>query len=154
MTTLEITVKRLDPDDLMDQLGFDEDAKLWAGALFETLEESDAINKYASYYNAYQPDYSGDGSYSGNVQYGTNMTMRSTFPTLLTPKAKTTMISPPMPFRHGKTTGAMYGVPTEMFLQSPCLSTKRSNTLMVLATMLISLRRTGWAGARQTVWAL
>ena len=55
----------------MDQLGFDEDAKLWAGALFETLEESDAINKYASYYNAYQPDYSGDGSYSGNVQYGT-----------------------------------------------------------------------------------
>ena len=71
VTTLEITVKRLDPDDLMDQLGFDEDAKLWAGALFETLEESDAINKYASYYNAYQPDYSGDGSYSGNVQYGT-----------------------------------------------------------------------------------
>ena len=71
VTTLEITVKRLDPDDLMDQLGFDEDAKLWAGALFETLEESDAINKYASYYDAYQPDYSGDGSYSGNVQYGT-----------------------------------------------------------------------------------
>lgn len=71
VTTLEITVKRLDPDDLMDQLGFDEDAKLWAGALFETLEASDAINKYASYYNAYQPDYSGDGSYSGNVQYGT-----------------------------------------------------------------------------------
>lgn len=70
VSTLKITVKRLDPEELMDQLGFDEDAKLWAGALFETLEESDAINEYSSYYDAYQPNYSGDGSYTGDVQYG------------------------------------------------------------------------------------
>lgn len=71
VTTLEITVKRLDPEDLMEQLGFDEDTKLWAGALFETLEESDAVNEYASFYDAYKPDYSGDGSYTGDVQHGT-----------------------------------------------------------------------------------
>lgn len=71
VSTLKITVKRLNPEELMEQLGFDEDAKLWAGALFETLDESDAINKYAAYYDAYQPDYSGDGSYTGDVQYGT-----------------------------------------------------------------------------------
>lgn len=71
VTTLKVEVKRLDPEKLMEQLGFDEDARLWAGALFETLEESDAINEYASYYEAYQPDYSGDGSYTGDVQYGT-----------------------------------------------------------------------------------
>lgn len=70
VTTLKVTVKRLDPEELMDQLGFDEDAKLWAGALFETLEESDAINEYSSYYDAYQPNYGGDGSYTGDVQYG------------------------------------------------------------------------------------
>ena len=45
VTTLKVTVKRLDPEDLMEQLGFDDDAKLWAGALFETLEESDAIDE-------------------------------------------------------------------------------------------------------------
>ena len=71
VTTLKVEVKRLDPEELMEQLGFDEDAKLWAGALFETLEESDAINKYAAYYDAYQPDYGGDSSYNGDIQYGT-----------------------------------------------------------------------------------
>ena len=70
VTTLKVTVKRLDPEDLMEQLGFDDDAKLWAGALFETLEESDAIDEYSSYYDSYQPSYGGDGSYSGDVQYG------------------------------------------------------------------------------------
>lgn len=71
VTTLKVEVKRLDPEEMMDQLGFDEDAKLWARALFETLEESDAINEYATYYNAYQPDYGGDRSYTGDIQYGT-----------------------------------------------------------------------------------
>lgn len=70
VTTLKVEVRRLDPNELMEQLGFDEDAKLWAGALFETLEESDAINEYSAYYDAYQPDYSGDSSYTGGIQYG------------------------------------------------------------------------------------
>lgn len=70
VTTLRIEVKHLDPEKLMDELGFDSEARQWAGALYETLEESDAINKYKSYYEAYQPGYGGDGPYSGDVEYG------------------------------------------------------------------------------------
>lgn len=70
VTTLRIEVKHLDPEKLMDELGFDSEARQWAGALYETLEESDAINKYKSYYETYQPGYGGDGSYSGDVEYG------------------------------------------------------------------------------------
>ncbi len=72
VTTLRVEVKHLDPEDLMDGLGFDEDARQWAGALYETLEQSDAINKYRTYFETRRPDYSGDGSYSGDVQYGTD----------------------------------------------------------------------------------
>ena len=72
VTTLRVEVKHLDPEDLMDGLGFDKDARQWAGALYETLEQSDAINKYRIYFETHHPDYSGDGSYSGDVQYGTD----------------------------------------------------------------------------------
>lgn len=72
VTTLRVEVKHLDPEDLMDGLGFDKDARQWAGALYETLEQSDAINKYRTYFETHRPDYSGDGSYSGDVQYGTD----------------------------------------------------------------------------------
>ena len=72
MTVLKVAVTRLDPEELMDELGFDEEARRWAGALFETMEGSGAISKYRTCYEAYQPDYSGDGSYSGDVQYGTD----------------------------------------------------------------------------------
>ena len=72
VTTLTVKVKHLDPDELMDELGFDKDAKQWAGALYETLEQSDAINKYRTYYETYRPDHSGDGSFSGDVEYGTD----------------------------------------------------------------------------------
>ena len=71
---LEMTAITAPDSDLcryaMDELGFDDEARQWAGALYETLEESDAINKYKSYYEAYQPGYGGDGSYSGDVEYG------------------------------------------------------------------------------------
>ena len=70
ITTLQVEVKHLDPEKLMEDLGFDEEARHWAGTLYETLEESDAINKYRSYYEPYQPGYGGDGSYSGDVEYG------------------------------------------------------------------------------------
>lgn len=70
--TLTIEAKRIDKDELMEQLGFDEDAKRWAGALYETLSESNAIEKYGSYFGAYQPDYSGDSSYGGDIQHGTD----------------------------------------------------------------------------------
>ena len=72
VTTLRVEVRHLDPEDLMDGLVFDEDARQWAGALYETLEQSDAINKYRSYYETYRPDHSGDGSFSGDVEYGTD----------------------------------------------------------------------------------
>ena len=72
VTTLTVKVKHLDPDKLMDELGFDEDARQWAGALYETIEQSDAINKYRTYYETYRPDHSGDGSFSGDVEYGTD----------------------------------------------------------------------------------
>lgn len=71
-TTLKITVERLDPEQIMEELGFDEDAETWAGALYETLFESDALNEYADYFESYKPDYSGDCSWSGNVEHGTS----------------------------------------------------------------------------------
>ena len=71
-TTLEVEIKRIDPEELMEQMGFNEDARQWAGALFETLKDSGALEKYGGYFSAYQPDYSGDGSYSGDIQHGTS----------------------------------------------------------------------------------
>ena len=64
--TLEVEIKRIDPEELMEQMGFNEDARQWAGALFETLKDSGALEKYGGYFSTYQPDYSGDGSYSGD----------------------------------------------------------------------------------------
>lgn len=72
VTTLRVEVKHLDPEDLMEGLDFDEDTRQWAGALYETLEQSGAINKYRTYFETHRPDYSGDGSYSGDIQYGTD----------------------------------------------------------------------------------
>lgn len=68
--TLTVRFEKLDPEVLMERLDFDEDAKTWAGALYEVLSESDALDKYASHYEAYRPDYSGDGSYGGDVSHG------------------------------------------------------------------------------------
>lgn len=73
--TLEVEIKRIDPEELMEQMGFNEDARQWAGALFETLKDSGALEKYGGYFSAYQPDYSGDGSYSGDIQHGTSYDM-------------------------------------------------------------------------------
>ena len=70
--TLEVEIKRIDPEELMEQMGFNEDARQWAGTLFETLKDSGALEKYGGYFSAYQPDYSGDGSYSGDIQHGTS----------------------------------------------------------------------------------
>ena len=69
---LQIHVERLDPEQIIEDLGFDEDAETWAGALYETLYESDALNEYADYFESYQPDYSGDSSWSGEVEHGTS----------------------------------------------------------------------------------
>lgn len=68
--TLKVKVEHIDPEQIMESMGFDEDAKTWAGALHETLFESDALNEYADFFEPYKPDYSGDGSWSGEVEHG------------------------------------------------------------------------------------
>lgn len=47
---LQITIHKLDPDEWMDKLGFDKEARTWAGAIFETFSESGAMEKYGDYY--------------------------------------------------------------------------------------------------------
>ena len=66
---LQITIHKLDPDEWMDKLGFDKEARTWAGAIFETFSESGAMEKYGDYYKD-ATDYSGDSGYSGIVQHG------------------------------------------------------------------------------------
>lgn len=68
-TTLEITFEHLDPDTTMERLGFDEEAQTWAGALFEVLSESDALDTYAEEFGAYRPNYNGD-DYKGRYERG------------------------------------------------------------------------------------
>ena len=67
-TILRIIFQPLDKDKLMDDLGFDEDTKTWAGALFETIYESDALNKYKDKFEAYKPNYAGDTGYIGPTE--------------------------------------------------------------------------------------
>lgn len=69
--TLKVEIQRFEPEILMEQLEFEEDDKLWANAIYETLKNSDAISKYAPYFDVYQPDYGGDSSYTDEIQYGT-----------------------------------------------------------------------------------
>lgn len=72
-TVLKIKVQKPDPDQLMNRLGFDAQAKTWAGAMFEVLRESDALNKYSSYFEDYRPSYEGDTSFEGgpsDIEHG------------------------------------------------------------------------------------
>lgn len=59
---LKVTVKHLEPDKLMEQLGFGDEGKTWAGAIYEVLSGSGAIEKYAPYFEQYRPSYGGDPS--------------------------------------------------------------------------------------------
>ncbi len=58
--TLKVEVQRLDPDQIMTGLGFDDEARTWAGALYEVLLKSNALEKYKDHFEAYRPSYSGD----------------------------------------------------------------------------------------------
>ena len=68
--TLVIKIDHLDPEAFMDQLSFEEDARTWAGALYEVLTESNALEEYAEYYAPYRPNYSGDTGYTGDYEHG------------------------------------------------------------------------------------
>lgn len=72
VTTLTVKVEKINPEQLMEELGFDDDAKTWAGALHETLFESDALSTYSDRFASYQTDYSGDSSWSGQVEHGSS----------------------------------------------------------------------------------
>jgi len=67
VTTLKVEVQRLDPDQIMTGFGFDDEAKTWAGALYEVLSESDALEKYKNHFEPYRPSYSGDTSPGGGT---------------------------------------------------------------------------------------
>lgn len=74
-TTLKVKIEKPNPNQLMNQLGFEEDAKTWAGAMFEVLRDSGALKKYASYFEEFRPSYEGDTSYEGggnnsNIEHG------------------------------------------------------------------------------------
>ena len=70
VTTLKVKVERIDPERMMEDLGFDEDARTWAGALYETLFESGALDRYAGQFETYKPDYNGDSGGAGSVEHG------------------------------------------------------------------------------------
>lgn len=67
---LYVRISKIDPEEWMTQLGFDEDAKLWARTLYETMAESNALEKYAEQYEAEELSYSGDLSYLGGYERG------------------------------------------------------------------------------------
>lgn len=67
--TLRVSVDPLDPDAWMDKLNFTDEARTWAGAIFDTLSQSDAMSKYALYYTD-TADYGGDNGYSGVALHG------------------------------------------------------------------------------------
>ena len=69
--TLRITIDALDPDVWMEKLEFDEDAKTWAGALFEVYSESGVMGKLADRFQT-ATDYSGStgSGYTGGITYG------------------------------------------------------------------------------------
>ena len=64
-TVLKVTMKHLDPDKLMERLGFEEEGRTWAGALYEVLSGSNALEEYAPYFEQYRPSYGGSPSGPG-----------------------------------------------------------------------------------------
>ena len=53
--TLKIEFQKLDPEKAMNDLGFEDEAKTWVRAFYETLSESDALNTYADQFAAFVP---------------------------------------------------------------------------------------------------
>lgn len=67
---LTVEVQKIDPEALMDQLGFDDKAKTWAGAMYEVLSKSDALEKYKDHFDVPPPSYEGDTSGGGSITPG------------------------------------------------------------------------------------
>lgn len=128
VTTLRIEVKHLDPEKLMDELGFDSEARQWAGALYETLEErvmpstsTSPTMRLTSQATAAM------GHIPAMLNTAAATITRSIYLDLLIPVQRTIWILRLTPYRHGRTTGATCGALMEMFLRQPSLSTKNSS---------------------------
>ena len=67
---LTVTISKIEPKIWMTQLGFNDEARIWATSLHETLSESDALERYADLYEEYRLDYSGDSGYTGGFTHG------------------------------------------------------------------------------------
>lgn len=77
--TLEVKFEKLDPEKMMKELGFDDEAKTWAQTLYETLSESDALNLYSDHFSTSAPNFGGvtwDGGYDrGGGDYDNTIDM-------------------------------------------------------------------------------
>ena len=69
-TTLRVTFAKIEPKKWMKQLGFDEESKDWATAIYETLAESNALEEYRDYFTGDGTDYGGDTGYTGGYEHG------------------------------------------------------------------------------------
>lgn len=87
-TRLYIWISKLDPEYWMTQLGFDEDAKLWARTLHETLLESGALEKYAERYGGTELSYSGDTGYHGAYERGSGCDVDIDISGFISPETK------------------------------------------------------------------
>lgn len=70
--TLHVKFKKLNPQELMEELDFSEEDRRWAIAIQENLTESDALTKYESFFSAYRPNYGGDTTAPGNAEHGSS----------------------------------------------------------------------------------
>ena len=67
---LTVTISKIEPEIWMTQLGFSDEARVWATSLYETLSESGALERYADLYEVYRPDYGGESGYTGGYTHG------------------------------------------------------------------------------------
>ncbi len=105
----------LDPEAMMDELGFDDEAKTWVRALYETLSESDALNIYSDKFAPYVPSYSGvtwDGGYErGDGDYDNTIDV-SVF---VSPDTKNNLDLAAYAVQAWRTAGAMSGAPSGVY---------------------------------------
>lgn len=110
-TTLKITVERLDPEQIMEELGFDEDAETWAGLSMKHCLKATRSMNTQTISSPISRTTAGTAPGPGTSSTAQAMETRSTYPALSALTPKTIWIWPPMPSRHGKITGATFGAP-------------------------------------------
>ena len=111
VTTLTVKVKHLDPDELMDELGFnngrERSMRHWSRATpsISTGHITKPIGRITA----------ATAPFPEMLSTAPITIIRSTYLALSIPARRTTSTSPPTRYRRGRTTGAMCGVPTATF---------------------------------------